>query len=705
MIKPLLFFTFVCVSINLNAQQGITETIKLYEEGLSKYSELEDFDGAIIDFKAVIIDFTKAIELNQEVAVAFDYRGRAKYYIDDEKGAIIDFNKAIELDPGVAATHEYRGRAKLYLADEKGAIIDFNKAIELDPEVAVTYEYRGRAKLYLNDEKGAIVDFTKAIEFDPKNADAYDYRGLAKYYLDDEKGSINDFNKAIELEPEVADFYGNRGMAKYSIDDYEGAIVDFNKAIELDPGVANYLSNRGLAKYSIDDNEGAIVDFNKAIELDPEFAIVYGNRAMAKGSLDNKDGSMADYNKAIELNPKFADAFNNRALLKVDIKDYEGAITDFNRAIAIDSLSPLYFKNLGETLEKIKKFKDAKIQFINAAKLDPSGNITKYNTQGYYYPNVVVGENDEIKFPIEVDIELFVEDIFNFDTKNDQFFLRFNYAMYSSISANYMTENNDTINQITDLRKTVKVDYVKSDQTQINQLTFDPFYDDIVGYSYQGSLESSFYHNWDLSEYPFDKQNVQVRFKSSLDSTIFKFNESMRFPASFNKKMIGLKEGFKIDTITFHNSYTNGWYELDLSPTLTRNIIYPIGVFDIIISRKSFWLFIKLFLGSILSFLISWIVFLIPKKQFESRISLTVGGIFGAIGNRYFVDSTIPSVQYLTKADMINNLILLLLILNIFIVIIQENDKINFGLLEQNKFAMIFTGIAFVVLNTLIVLW
>ena len=127
--------------------------------------------------------------------------------------------------------------------------------------------------------------------------------------------------------------------------------------------------------------------------------------------------------------------------------------------------------------------------------------------------------------------------------------------------------------------------------------------------------------------------------------------------------------------------------------------------YSIVISRSGGWLFVKLFLGSFLAFIISWIVFLIPNKEFDSRISLTVGGIFGAIGNRYFVDSTIPEVQVLTKADMINNMILALLILNVLIVIVQKNNKINFGLLEQNKFAMIFTGITFVVLNTLIIFW
>tara|TARA_X000000368_G_C22576140_1_gene512939 strand:+ start:290 stop:451 length:162 start_codon:yes stop_codon:yes gene_type:complete len=35
----------------------------------------------------------------------------------------------------------------------------------------------------------------------------------------------------------------------------------------------------------------------------------------------------------------------------------------------------------------------------------------------------------------------------------------------------------------------------------------------------------------------------------------------------------------------------------------------------------------------------------------------------------------------------------------------QTIGKINLGILEKNKFAMIFTGIAFVLLNTLIVVW
>jgi len=170
--------------------------------------------------------------------------------------------------------------------------------------------------------------------------------------------------------------------------------------------------------------------------------------------------------------------------------------------------------------------------------------------------------------------------------------------------------------------------------------------------------------------------------------------------------MIGLKDGYKIDEINFFKSYQSTGVFNSFSPKKTeRVLVSPIGNFEIIISREGSWLFVKLFLGSILSFIISWIVFLIPSKEFESRISLTVGAIFGAIGNRYFVESTIPSVQILTKADMINNMILLLLIVNVLIVIIQNNEKINFGLLEKNKIAMIFSGFTFIILNTLIIIW
>ena len=106
------------------------------------------------------------------------------------------------------------------------------------------------------------------------------------------------------------------------------------------------------------------------------------------------------------------------------------------------------------------------------------------------------------------------------------------------------------------------------------------------------------------------------------------------------------------------------------------------GVFQTVdttldLNREGSFLYFKLFFGAILSFVISFLVFFIDPKEFESRITLCIGGVFGAIGNKYFVESSMPEIQVLTKADTVNNIMIILVILNIFLTIGQHNSKIK----------------------------
>ena len=388
----------------------------------------------------------------------------------------------------------------------------------------------------------------------------------------------------------------------------------------------------------------------------------------------------------------------SKSIDKVNEGDIKGAIKNLEKGIEKFPNDP----NLYYARGRIKSFflKDSLgAAFDNEYAKKISG--VDHNRSGFFFPYLKLSNVDTLNYPIKVDLELIFNDIYDFETKNNQFFAKFDYALYSKYDTIYKTFYNKEYD-ITDLRKIIKLDYISSDQTKISDLKLDFFNPNVGGAQYSSNVENSFYHNWDLRNYPFDKQKIIIRFIAEQDSSIISLYESKKYPASFNKEMIGLKDGYKIDEINFFKSYRSTGIFLQQP---YRMVIYPIGNFEITISREGSWLFIKLFLGSILSFLISWIVFLIPRKEFESRISLTVGAIFGAIGNRYFVESTIPSVQILTKADMINNMILLLLIVNILIVIVQNNEKINFGLLENNKIAMIFSGVTFIILNTLIVLW
>jgi hypothetical protein len=110
-------------------------------------------------------------------------------------------------------------------------------------------------------------------------------------------------------------------------------------------------------------------------------------------------------------------------------------------------------------------------------------------------------------------------------------------------------------------------------------------------------------------------------------------------------------------------------------------------------------------MGGILSYIISCMIFLIPFKEFESKVTLGVGAIFGAIGNRYFVDSIMPNVQVFTKADAVSNLILIMVVFNLLVMILQNSDKQFLPYLQKTNYALFYSIYYFMVLLIAILLW
>ena len=147
---------------------------------------------------------TAAVVLSTQAAhaqSATDYiiAGIEKFKRGDVKGAIADYTKAIEINPQYALAYYNRGITKDDLGNYQGAISDYSKAIAINPQDADAYFNRGTVKLRnLKDYQGAIEDFSKSIEINPKDADAYIYRGNAKYKSGDQQGACNDYIKASQ---------------------------------------------------------------------------------------------------------------------------------------------------------------------------------------------------------------------------------------------------------------------------------------------------------------------------------------------------------------------------------------------------------------------------------------------------------------------------------------------------------------------------
>jgi len=109
-------------------------------------------------------------------------KGTAEWYLDQgnelcEEGyydeAIEEYNKAIELDPNLAEAYQNRAYAYNYKGQYDLTITDCNKAIELDPNMAEAYFNRGGAYIGKGQVDLGIADYTKAIELDPEDQRAY----------------------------------------------------------------------------------------------------------------------------------------------------------------------------------------------------------------------------------------------------------------------------------------------------------------------------------------------------------------------------------------------------------------------------------------------------------------------------------------------------------------------------------------------------
>ncbi|MDE0482455.1 MAG: tetratricopeptide repeat protein [Candidatus Poribacteria bacterium] len=153
---------------------------------------IEDYQEAIEDYQEAIKRYRKAVEDNSSYIVsangnmAYTYSNMAytkvllgKYFESEGekrsleqaqslyKEAIDDSTKAIDMDQNNASAYNARGAAKAAIEDYDGAISDLSKAIELNPKFAEVYRERGRVWEKIGQQKKAEADFKKAKELDP----------------------------------------------------------------------------------------------------------------------------------------------------------------------------------------------------------------------------------------------------------------------------------------------------------------------------------------------------------------------------------------------------------------------------------------------------------------------------------------------------------------------------------------------------------
>jgi tetratricopeptide (TPR) repeat protein len=159
-------------------------------------------------------------------------RGLARHQAGDIAGAIAAYTRAIELDQKYADAYNNRGVAYLTQKDYAAAVADFTHSLEISPSDAA---YNNRGNIYFSQKKTeeAIADFTAGINL-KASAEGYANRGIAYQQTNRDALALADFEHAIELKPKFGRAYLLRGLMLLKSGQDAAAQKDFDKGFQLD---------------------------------------------------------------------------------------------------------------------------------------------------------------------------------------------------------------------------------------------------------------------------------------------------------------------------------------------------------------------------------------------------------------------------------------------------------------------------------------
>ncbi len=160
------------------------------------------------------IDNATQIQLTQAIVEGHINRGCAyfaEYELDNSaanlENAIADFSKAIELIQEVVNTNTSR-------------------SVELIQKFAEAYNRRGGAYLSKGKSEDAIADLNKAIELNSEFAEAYHNRGVVYFTKRKFILAIRDYTEAVQLKSDDSTVYYDRGVAWLHQQEWEKAKAD-----------------------------------------------------------------------------------------------------------------------------------------------------------------------------------------------------------------------------------------------------------------------------------------------------------------------------------------------------------------------------------------------------------------------------------------------------------------------------------------------
>jgi tetratricopeptide (TPR) repeat protein/tRNA A-37 threonylcarbamoyl transferase component Bud32 len=278
----------------------------LYQEGaeyLSRYDRKGNLDRAIESFQRVLAkdDHHAAAHASLAKAYWMKLQGESKDPIWLDR-ALPMARRAVELDDDLAMAWVSLGLIHYSMGDLDEATRNFDQALRLEPRNADAYYGLGRVDEAQKRIPEAEAAHRKAIEIRPDRM-YWDELGSLYYRTGKTAEAIRAFEKSIALAPDSFYGYRNLGAALYSQGDLDQAAAQFQKALQIQPDSTLY-GNLGNLYFAQGFYDKSVEAFEKALVM-PGGANSYlqwGNLGDAcRWTPDKKERAREAYLRAIQL--------------------------------------------------------------------------------------------------------------------------------------------------------------------------------------------------------------------------------------------------------------------------------------------------------------------------------------------------------------------------------------------------------------------
>jgi len=158
--------------------------------------------------------------------------------------------------------------------------------------------------------------------------------------------------------------------------------------------------------------------------------------------------------------------------------------------------------------------------------------------------------------------------------------------------------------------------------------------------------------NWSVEDFPFDEQHLKIQ----IENTLFDNKHLVFVPDTAGSRYDSKEaiDGWRITNFAVKqnvNDYETGFGD-------ASNNFQEFSTFTITmdIERNAWGLFMKIFVGMYIAFLIAIVSFTPQPSELEPRFGLPVGGLFAAVGNKYIIDSVLPESSSFTLVDTLHSM-------------------------------------------------